>query len=345
MFIRSDKNAGRESAKDLATLVGKDPKEARDFMVNDMVSTVMDQKTGTVDPAKLEKWMDTYQEALAANPKIRSEVLQIKNNASGASKVVNDMQAALEKATAGKKATQAELDRSVARVWLGGDDPVHSISKAMRQTDKAKAVREMVSIVDQDPTGEAKQGLKAAFSEWLDGRTTNTARNLEGDLKTSAAKVGNLFKDSDTRKALEAIYDPQEIKAMEDVRDRLAVLDRVNINVTAGSPTASNLKTESARETKVLSTLYMATTGKGVIQSNIAVRRSVDAVRWISEKFGYSEKDSVEAINEILKRSMIDPDLAKILMMNHTNKTEKVVRRRLGTYLTNNIIAESTDNE
>jgi hypothetical protein len=343
-FLRSDSSAGKEAAADLNRLVGADDASVRDWLVQDMAAHVINPRTGAADVAALARWRSLRGEVLKANPGIQREITAMRSRLEGATEKVSEMDRALQEAVGSKKLVEKELRESPTRAFSRDDYGHKSIGKIMNGDRKEANMRRLITEADGD--AEVVDSLRTAARKWLDNQTTNTATNINDDLATSAAKIGNMLKDDDTLGALRQLFDESEIKALRDVNDKLNLLARGNRKVTTGSDTAINIKSEADRTQKVATTLYMFLSGNGVIQSQIAIHRATDAARWISKKFfGFSEENTRAAIDEILRRSMTDPDLAKTLLMNDSASASKVVRRRLGTYITNNILASKSDDQ
>jgi hypothetical protein len=344
-FVKQDAAGGREAAMDLNRLVGQNNPDVRRYAVADMAkySTRADGKVAT---DKLDSWVRNRREFLDANPDIRREINQMRNRITTSGERVGKLEEELNAAIAGKKMTEAEINKSAANLFVG-EDPVVAIDRIMKKTSKHVAIRELVGLAKKDSSGDALKGLRTAFGEWLEKPITNTGKDIDKELLTSAAKLENMFKDRDTANALNALYEGTDnIKVLNEVRERLSIMARRNQMVTRGSDTHVNKKQAGDTNASVLTTLYHLSSGKGIITSQMLVARGVRLTRWLSSKIlNLGPDESKEIVTSILKRSMTDPDLARVLLMHDSKATQKIVQRKLTPYITNNLLASKQDNQ
>lgn len=330
-------SGSREPAEDLKRIIEKaeNPADAekavRDYLVGDLADTIV--SGGKLNVDRLKTWRGKRREVLNQFPEIRRDVQQLESALGGASKRTSELEAQVKAAAAGVKRTEDELKRSATRLFLDRD-PVDAVKSAMGgTTDPAGTMKELVRAAKQDATGEALEGLKSSVKLWARDQLTTAARTLSDTPAASMARLEKFFRNEARMKAMREVFTPQELGWMNKAREELQLLARRDtVKSTSGSPTSDlNIKADQVRI--VLASMYGIVRGRGVFQLG----------KWMSDAMGVNPK---AAARELLLDSMLDPELAKTLLMKETKQFETVIRGRLKTYITNNALgALSEDSE
>jgi hypothetical protein len=128
---------------------------------------------------------------------------------------------------------------------------------------------------------------------------------------------------------MEQVFTPEEMSAMDQIRKQASVSNRLNTKATAGSDTASNLTTGS----EVSSTVNKVYWGLPGIRAAKIVKSIAD----IGGALGRAivMKDPEKVTQELLVDAMLDPKLAKALLMRETDKNLPMMRGAVEPWLNN----------
>ena len=163
----------------------------------------------------------------------------------------------------------------------------------------------------------------------MTNKYTTNALTLQGENKIRLSQLNAMVKDEDLMRALGTLYDAKELKVLTDIRTQANILDRINqVQRTAGSATQP-IKQQQDEVQTVLASLA----GLDLVQ-----RPGLFKVKdWALNKFGL---DPVQNVEKIILQAMVDPELAKTLLLKNVPGNEKIIKRRLNTYLANNFAQE-----
>ena len=134
----------------------------------------------------------------------------------------------------------------------------------------------------------------------------------------------NLMQHEPTRKAISKLYTPREMKVLDDLHKKLMLMDRINLQVTKGSPTA--ILEESVRSGQVLAfSLFGIVKGRGIFMLS----------RKIQQMLG---RDPVEKAWQLLSDAMLDPKLAERMLTKVNTQNLPKIKARLTAHLLNNVV-------
>lgn len=308
-----------ESAQQLKRILFgyQNPQQAMSLVKDHIMSDVADMmvnKEGQIALNRLDRYLQNrnIRELLKQFPDVQKDLYDLRY------KVKNNLgiQANLRFT---KAKSEKELKRSAARFFVT-NDPEKAIGSVLVSSDPDNNMRQLVKLAKQDKTGDAIKGLRVALSNYID-ETVRVPRP-EAGLDVSLAKMSNLLETKRTRKAISQIYSPQEISQLDRVVEMLRRVDNINKQVTAGSPTAP-IQEALNRARVVLAATYGIVKGKGIFAIS----------GWMAKILGL---DPVQKANMLLRDTMIDPELAKTMLMEIKKETKPIIEKRILTYLANN---------
>ena len=226
------------------------------------------------------------------------------------------------------------------------DSAVGAVSKAMDSPNPEEALALIRQKVVDINIPEVTKGLDEAISQWLSTQIHNpslkipTSANVKYEgMKFEVDLVGldAILSNPNKVKALEAAgWGADEIATLIKFSDQLSILERSNIGARSGR-TKSNILDEEqyGRKAKILAaSIYGIVKGRGIM----ALMNLVGGALGISP---------MKAQTMLLQDAMTHPELAKIMMMNETEQSLKL----LNTYILNNYgnvpdtMAEFTEDE
>jgi hypothetical protein len=318
-----------EGAQQLQSIVGKDPaaqKAVRDWFVSDMVGTA---PAGKISADRLDKWIKDRSDMLAAFPAVRQEVQQMRNRIANGSAKVGQLENDLKSAVEAQKSTGQALKDDPTSYFVGAD-PVAAVNTAMSGKNAAGDMQQLVAAARKDSSGEALQGLKNATKEWLNRDIRNAGSMTKNDaavttykdFKVSFAKMNDRLTDPATRKALGQVFSPDELSTLDRYRKQLELLDRRNVQGTVGSSTLS--LAQSAAKVDNIENVLKAYAGpiKGSAMARIA---------------GFVEThflgDPAQKMRQLMFDAMMDPQLARTLLLTPTEKNAPQIQKTLSTWL------------
>ncbi len=297
----------------------------REYLIDTVADKMTNVKTGRVALDRLTQFMNQrpVRETLAKYPAVRTELNQLVDSI----KTRKQAQSVLEGQILLRKnellRTQKEMAKSATKFYVDRD-PVHAVGSALRSQNPTRGVQELVTLARRDTSGEALQGLRKSLGDYIETNVRGTTE-IGGELEILRGKMVRLMKNPETRKAISHLYNPSEMRVLDDVLDKLQLMNRVNKQVLAGAATAERLAGQVQKARVVLASLYGIVKGRGVFAIS----------SWLAKTFN---RDPVELSKALLKDAMLDPDLAKTLLMMDTKTSERIVRMRLGAHIMNNIL-------
>ena len=131
----------------------------------------------------------------------------------------------LSTAEAGKVAAFKEWNApsSVKKRLIDGKAS-EDIGKAMKDLNPSKKLSVLIKIADEDPTGKAKQGLKIAAGEWLEGVITSKKNlNAAGSPAIDGEMLDTLLKAKGSGVALARLFGPDEMKRLRRISHELSL--------------------------------------------------------------------------------------------------------------------------
>ena len=237
--------------------------------------------TGKNAARKLGNYLSNrgIRETLKVFPKVRKELnallFNLKRGAETQIGIARDIDVA-------KKAlvkTTKEADLSAAKFFVA-NEPVKAVERVFNSGDPEKAMQELVDIAKKSGSEDALNGLIEATSQFL-GRSDISGRfrgtkEVAGGLEVLQAGVSKLLDKPRTRNALAKLYDPGQMKRLKTVQSQLRIMDRINQQVTAGSPTAS-LQNQVSKVRIVLASMYGIIKGRGIFQISDWIMKALGA--------------------------------------------------------------------
>jgi len=242
---------------------------------------------------------------------------------------------------------QAELRRQAgnnAFFHFVGADPQTAIGEIVGSRDAAGAMRQAVQAAEQDPSGEAVQGLRNALREFIGASVERNGRPLSqdnqpdrplgrGELSLSLGKLDGLMKStSPMRPVIEAAYGPDsvELRAMDMAREQMEIFERTR-QASGSSPTADLMGVKKGMETQVEENVlgWLSQLGRGFGARNTAFSRLALIGDTLSNIYNRGLEPMVE---RFLVDAMLNPNLAIEALLPLTPENTPRINALLKTY-------------
>ena len=185
------------------------------FLVQDFRRAAVEN--GQVDVKAAQRWLKENQDVLARFPELRRSMER--------ARVMS------EEFSAAELAANPKVSR--AAVFIKAP-PGKEIERVINTSKPKEAMEELVALARTDTTGEAEEGLKAAFLNFL-LRRAETASQLTavgakqgiGDIPfVSGSRLTKAINEPEVFEAMKGLYTRQELGRIEKIRQTALVLDR-----------------------------------------------------------------------------------------------------------------------
>jgi len=290
-------NGGPEAAADLQRIIKEtpDPKaaqqSARSYVLDSLSKSVIGAD-GKISETGLQRWVNQRKGMLDQMPELSAEVDGLLKDVRSGSAKSSAMKTELEKARGALKQTEEEVNRSALSLYVGRD-PDKAAAAMLSSGDPVAAIKEVKAAMQGDKAAE--EGLKAAFADNLvDSISTAKVEDLSFPALVKAMRKNEA--------ALKEVFG-EDVTYLQQARRRLEMLNSKDIQAVAGSGTIENrnLLTPFKKPYEIVSRmLYGALTGGSMTRKFNLMAEQLP--------------DSSEAANELVKRALLDPRVAKHLL-------------------------------
>lgn len=302
---------GAEAAGSLQRILAAAPNPpagadaARRFVLDDLARTV--GADGKVSETSLRKWINARSGMLSQIPAIDKEVRGLLQEASGRSAKTGAMKLELERASAGLKRTEKEIDQSALSLLIDAD-PRNAAASVMRSSDPVAAATELQATFAGNKAAE--RGWRAAVADHLiESLGTSSKAGIADDIDAvSLDKLATYFRKNEA--TLKVVFG-EDMKHLQQARRRLELLSKKAVQAARGGEVPkSGLVTMLKKPLDVVLRLTY-----GALEGGSRMRK----YNVLAEQL----PDTTSAANELVKRAMFDPEVAKHLL---TRPVEEVAK-------------------
>lgn len=306
-FATGDK--GLASVDDLRSLIGKDK---ADKLLGDYAADSLRKNAarpdGTIDPKKFEAWQKTHSGALRALPDVNarfSNAVHASDNLASVAADRKDQLDAYQKSAAGK--------------LLKVDDPndvVRTVGSLFGRNDSVQQMRSLAQEASKNP--DAMQGLRRAVVEHMESKlisNTEAATSGRNLLKADAFQtfLGKNFT------ALRQVFNDSELNSMRAIAQDLKRANRsiASTKLPGGSNTAQDLAAIQANNlgSSLLGKIFTHVVGTGAGFVGGAGPIGAAAGFLGSHVLVGMREAGIRNVDDLIRDAMLNPDLAKSLMM------------------------------
>lgn len=323
-FFKAGPDGSVEALEDFERAVGGRPaanKALRAYALDDAMRAAAPD--GKVDTKKLEAWIAKHKDALDRYPGIRDDL----GNVAAAQK-------SLERAARRKDMLEKGLNdpkRSTIAKYLDREDSRDSMDSILRSKNPRREMTNLVNTLKRDP--DALEGAKRAFwDRMMEGTPTAPRSGIKATVEDAADTpvIKNaafrefMTKHGDAARILYA-DNPQHLKRLERISEAVSAAQRTtNIKVpgTSGTPQSGT-----------------GITLAGMISRGYALQRGVVGLPYViaessirGAKAAYMKVKARE-FDRLLDQALMDPDVAKTLVMEWNESNQRVIARRLKLHL------------
>jgi hypothetical protein len=338
------KNGSQEASEQLDLILRGSPntqanvKAAEDYIVSTFAQTLYGVESPKVAIQRIDKFLNNKgtRETLKQFPEAKRKILEYRNSFLNRYKSETALGNRIESAKQFMSFSEREINLNAAK-WFVDKDPVAAMRRAIDSPNPEKAMKQLVDMAAQDGSGNAKKGLRAALDRMIESPRGRGGVRLDQELSNgknfeiSSARLRNLLEYEPTKNAISQLYSPEEMATLKNLHGKIRLMDRINLQVPKGSPTA--ILEESVRSGQVLAfSLFGIVKGRGVFMVS----------RKIQQMLG---RDPVEKAWALLSDAMLDPELAKTLLMQANEKNLPKIKARLSAHMLNNMTLTSEESK
>ncbi|MBM7047583.1 hypothetical protein [Rhizobium lusitanum] len=299
---------GFAAVQDLRDLVGKDKADKLlSGYAADSLRKSAARSDGTLDPGKFEAWQKTHSGALRAIPDLQAKFMTASKAADNLASVAaqrKDVLDAYQKGAVGK--------------LLKVDDPadvVRTVGSIFGRNDSVQQMRQLAQEAQKNP--DALAGLRKSIVEHMESKlVSNTEAATSGrNLIKSDAFQSFLGKNFTT---LRQVFNDDELNMMRAVAQDLKRANRSisSSKLPGGSNTAQDLAAINAHDMKssLLGKFVTHAVGSGAGFLSGGPLGTVAGFIG-GHVLGSMREAGIRNVNDLIRDAMLNPDLAKALMM------------------------------
>jgi hypothetical protein len=282
----------------------------RDALVSDLRRAATNPD-GSLNTSRFSTWQNRRSAALDAFPELRQSL----GDVATAQQMVDAAEASARQAT-------TDFQRGAARHFLNAE-PEQAVSSAFNGRNPVADLKTLSGMVAND--AEAKAGLQRAVADYLVARTI---RPPVGD-----AEVGTMSRAAFNRlitrdAALKQVFEPEQMQALRNIAADLqrASAPLPNGSVAPGAGKAGSVISQylghgiAALGGYLLGGVHGALEGVGGYGVG---KTAIDALK----------RAGIERTEQLLTEALLNPDLAKTLLMKATPGNRPIIAQRLASQL------------
>jgi len=321
---------GAESAQALVSEIGNQPKAmeaTKDYLawkLRDMAEVRQGPNAGTLDVGAYNRFRRAYDPFLS-----HPAMADVRASFDTAAKA----QAALDKSVADHTAATADYERSAAKPFLGGVNPVDAIRSALTGRQNMSQMRQLAALTASDPV--ARAGLQRFAVDFIEREFLGNG--LAGGTDTRQIKSDRfqtfVRKSSD---ALGQIFSPEQVRSIQAVAADLQRSARPT-QLPGRSNTAQDLAGGVKHGGSRISTLGMLLLAE---RAGEMLERATGPVGKLVGLIGvpllnHLRNAGIDHINNLTTEAMLNPELARVLVNRHlaaqppTPQTGRILASRI----------------
>lgn len=294
---------GKEAAVSLQRILAAAPNPqagadaARRFVLDDLTRAV--GADGKVSETSLRKWINARTGMLSQIPAIDKEVRGLLKEVTNRSAKTGAMKMELERTSAGLKRTDKEIEQSALSLIIDAD-PRHAAASVMRSSDPVAAATELQATFKGNKAAE--RGWRAAVADHLiESLGTSSKAGIADDIDAvSLDRLVTSFRKNEA--ALKVVFG-EDMQYLQQARRRLELL--------------SNKAVQAARAGNEVPKSGVVNLIKKPL--DVVLRLTYGALEGGSRMKKYNVMaeqlpDTTAAANELVKRAMFDPKVARHLL-------------------------------
>ncbi len=310
-FFRAGKGS-RESVNALTDALGdKIVPEVEDFVADDIFAKTVGTN-GRIDPQRLRRWMTQHRQPLQSFPTIRQKLA----NAASAEDLVAER--------VGLRArTARDVDKGILGLVLNRD-PEDAIKTVFSGGQATQRMRRVFGLVKGNAKAERglRRGIWDHLADSFERGPLAKRKDITGTVFLRPESMQDFIKRH-TKTLMAAGYTPQQIRRLKIISEQAEIARR---GPSVGLPTSKGAEKSTFSLNQLLSRAY-------------GVARGVVSTRFVASEVGsrvvntFISRLSEERVVALLEGALVDPELARMLLLTPTRENAPKIVNRLGAFL------------
>lgn len=300
----------------------------QDYIASNLKRTAMNADE-TLNPAKVDKWLNRYRDALRAFPELQSRFRNAQAASEALAEAAANRRAILDNAQSGALGKLAGLDTP--------EDVTRTVGGIFGTKDSVAQMRELAHTAGRNP--DAQQGLRKAVADFMQQKLIG---NAEAGTSGEAAIKSDQFQSfvKNNRAALAEIFSPEELGSLDAIA---ADLQRSNrslnaVKIPGQSNTAQDLMAAQASGRPSVLGALMSGIGTAAATGAIALTHGLGA--GFATLIGASalaqlRNAGIKQTNDLLRDAMLNPELARSLLSKAPKNPSPTFQRLLAIRIRN----------
>lgn len=177
------------------------------FLTDEFLRTA--KKGGAIDTRAAARYLQRRQDVLRRFPELRQRLVQ-----------------ATESGEALVAAEAMRDPKQSAAALVIGASPGNEMDRLIGQTNPREGARELMTILDEDITGRAKQGMRSAIADWVLERSTSRFQADVSDRAfLSGRRMRELLEDPSVKQVIDEVMTPEQRDRLRKISNTATALD------------------------------------------------------------------------------------------------------------------------
>lgn len=282
---------------------------------------------GQMNPNKARAFLQQNKELMRRMPRVALEIDTAihQNN-------ITDMRARRRQSI--EKGLSPSVNKATMFIQKGPDQAFEGV---LRSRNPSREMLNLVNMATRDTTGEAEQGLRKAFSDYIVSKSSTRAGDVSGQ------RLEKFLSDPKTRKAMMSLYTGPEIKRWEQIKNTMKRVDKQRAAKPSGEGTLGDAP---GRVTTVIARLLGAASGTRLARLTGAGGIQSEAI--MSESYKKLLDKGIDPSRRLIQDAIQDEQLFKDVLMAKTDEMGRVpkeARRRLNAWVASLGIEDEEENQ
>lgn len=322
-LMSGNKDDVRMGLRQLATASPESIPLVGEGIKNTFKTQAIDDVTGALNVRNANRFLQKNEHVLNEFPEIKDQI----QRSVKAQRLVDE----LVGAPIGDRLSTYIKNKSVAALYLDGtpDKAMHRLVTAKNSEGAGAMMKQMVALTNQDPTGRATKGLKAAFGSYL----LNHAETSDVNFLSGKKFMGML---AHLGPAANQLYTKPELSRLFKIGTELSKIEARELSRATKGGVISDLPNKII---KIVGGTFASRAGAqlGAGTSGASLRTASIFTKEFNEILGRLTNDGAE---QILMKAVEDPVVLKTLLKEATPNNIKEANKVFKSFLTGQAIAD-----
>lgn len=287
-------------------------------------------KGDTSSPERIDRFMQDYSEQINRLPGLRDELTQAANARRSEARVRTDEQNLRRDLGTDTEPGRSVIGRFAKYDASRADD---ALQEVLRDPQPAKAADDLLNFVGNKP--EAVAGVRRVFWERMEGKsrasgaTTATTDNVQ---PWSPSRLKEFLDDPVNAAVAERLYrdNPEHLARIREIAD---AVQGTNTRTTAKAANTSGTA-QALNESNLPTAETIASRAFAVQRGQVGIPFTALNIAGIMARKA-TKRGQVRAINELLDKALLDPDVALALVKEYNPANRAALARKAKSWVGN----------